>query len=54
MISIQGVTGDQYIGLDNVAVNTSAVPEPTSVIIGGAAMIFGAHCWLRRRTRSAA
>jgi hypothetical protein len=42
VISIQGIEGDQYIGLDNVAVNlSSAVPEPATwvtMLLGFAAL----------------
>jgi len=42
VISIQGIEGDQYIGLDNVAVNlSSSVPEPATwvtMLLGFAAL----------------
>ena len=53
-ISIQGTVGDQYIGLDNVAVNPAAVPEPGSLTLGGIATVWGGlGCWWRQRRKRA-
>ena len=38
-INITGAEGDQYIGLDNVAVNVSSVPLPASAPMFGAALV---------------
>jgi hypothetical protein len=53
-ISIQGTGAKQYLGLDNVSVNPSAVPEPTSLVMGGTAAIVGLCFWSRRRGSPAA
>ena len=55
LITIQGSTGDKYIGLDNVSVSeaSAVVPEPASLVVWSLLNLGGVSvCWWRWRFTS--